>query len=326
MPLERRAQTLGVVAFATIGEVTGSLIWGVYHYRLHNLPLFVPPAHGLVYLTGLVARARARAHARALVVVGGRDRGDLGPARAHRAAPPRRRRRDRRAAAAGLPLALAQPRDLRRACSSSSPRSSCTAPRSGRGAGRATLPGLGIPDGNPPSGVASGYVWFDVMALLVAPYLLGLTRRLAARRPMIRAARGVSLGTPTPERRSTMKLLLTSAGIKNPSIQDALVDLLGQADCRVRRPLHPDRVVRARHGGFRGAWRFITGQATTPMMRTRLEVPRRARAHGAARRIDKEHWVPVVEEADVLLVNGGDALYLAPPHAGSPAWPTSCRR
>ena len=32
------------------------------------------------------------------------------------------------------------------------------------------LPGLGIPDGNPPSGVASGYVWFDVMALLVAPY------------------------------------------------------------------------------------------------------------------------------------------------------------
>ena len=29
-----------------------------------------------------------------------------------------------------------------------------------------TLPGLGIPDGNPPSGVASGYVWFDVMAML----------------------------------------------------------------------------------------------------------------------------------------------------------------
>src|SRR4030095_13165095 len=35
-----------------------------------------------------------------------------------------------------------------------------------------TLPGLGIPDGNPPSGVASGYVWFDVMALLVAPWLV----------------------------------------------------------------------------------------------------------------------------------------------------------
>ncbi|HEY2074033.1 MAG TPA: hypothetical protein VGG88_10705, partial [Gaiellaceae bacterium] len=35
-----------------------------------------------------------------------------------------------------------------------------------------TLPGLGIADGNPPSGVASGYVWFDVMALLVAPWLV----------------------------------------------------------------------------------------------------------------------------------------------------------
>ena len=30
----------------------------------------------------------------------------------------------------------------------------------------AEMPGLGIPDGNPPSGVASGYIWFDVMALL----------------------------------------------------------------------------------------------------------------------------------------------------------------
>src|SRR5205814_4424013 len=48
-----RAQALGVVVFATVGEVTGSLVWGVYHYRLHNLPLFIPPAHGLVYVSGL---------------------------------------------------------------------------------------------------------------------------------------------------------------------------------------------------------------------------------------------------------------------------------
>ncbi len=39
-----------------------------------------------------------------------------------------------------------------------------------------TLPGLGIPDGNPPSGVASGYVWFDVMALLLAPALVAAAR------------------------------------------------------------------------------------------------------------------------------------------------------
>jgi hypothetical protein len=42
----------------------------------------------------------------------------------------------------------------------------------------AELPGLGIPDGNPPSGVASGYVWFDVMALLVAPWLVKAGRAL----------------------------------------------------------------------------------------------------------------------------------------------------
>ena len=47
-----RAQVIGVVLFATVAEVTGSLIWGVYRYRLHNLPLFIPPAHGLVYLSG----------------------------------------------------------------------------------------------------------------------------------------------------------------------------------------------------------------------------------------------------------------------------------
>jgi len=39
------------------------------------------------------------------------------------------------------------------------------------------LPGLGIPDGNPPSGVASGYVWFDVMALVFAPRLLTAGQR-----------------------------------------------------------------------------------------------------------------------------------------------------
>src|SRR5439155_10119834 len=47
----------------------------------------------------------------------------------------------------------------------------------------AELPGLGVPDGNPPSGVASGYVWFDVMALLTAPLALALVRRRVSRTP-----------------------------------------------------------------------------------------------------------------------------------------------
>ena len=58
-----RAQALGVVVFATVGEVTGSLVWGVYRYRLHNLPLFIPPAHGLVYLSGLALAALVRERA-----------------------------------------------------------------------------------------------------------------------------------------------------------------------------------------------------------------------------------------------------------------------
>jgi len=52
-PRRVRAQTLAVVVIATCGEVIGSLIWGLYSYRLENLPAFVPPGHGLVYLAGL---------------------------------------------------------------------------------------------------------------------------------------------------------------------------------------------------------------------------------------------------------------------------------
>jgi hypothetical protein len=35
------------------------------------------------------------------------------------------------------------------------------------------VPGTGIPDGNPPSGAASGYVFFDIAALTLAPAVLG---------------------------------------------------------------------------------------------------------------------------------------------------------
>jgi hypothetical protein len=41
-----------------------------------------------------------------------------------------------------------------------------------------TIPGTGIPQGNPPSGVASGYVWFDVVALALAPVLMRWTARI----------------------------------------------------------------------------------------------------------------------------------------------------
>jgi hypothetical protein len=173
---ERRAQALGVVVFATIGEVTGSLIWGVYHYRLHNLPLFVPPAHGLVYLTGLSLATSLRRHtgtlvATAAVVAAGW--GLLGLTVLPR--------RDV-AGAFGVPLLLVFLwRGRNRAVYAgvflvvASLELYGTAIGTWRWAHE--LPGLGIPDGNPPSGVASCYVWFDVMALLVAPMILSFLRR-----------------------------------------------------------------------------------------------------------------------------------------------------
>jgi len=64
-----RAQVAVVIAFATAVEYTFSPLLGVYVYRLDNVPAFVPPGHGLVYL-GALAIGRAplvRAYRRALV-------------------------------------------------------------------------------------------------------------------------------------------------------------------------------------------------------------------------------------------------------------------
>jgi hypothetical protein len=179
---ERRAQTLFVVVFATIGEVTGSLIWGVYHYRLHNLPLFVPPAHGIVYLTGLSLAVALRRHTRGLVAVaaaGAATWGLLGllvlP------------RRDV-AGAIGVPLLLLFLwRGRNRAVYAGVFLVVASLELYGTAIGtwrwERVLPGLGIPDGNPPSGVASGYVWFDVMALLVAP-MISVRRRSLSQEPL----------------------------------------------------------------------------------------------------------------------------------------------
>ena len=177
VPAERRAQALGVVAFATLGEVTGSLVWGVYSYRLHNLPLFVPPAHGLVYLTGLSLAGALRAHTRTLVVVAavtatawaalglaGYPRLDV-------------------AGAIGVPLLLLFLwRGRNRAIYAGVFLVVAALELYGTAIGTwrwaPHVPGVGIPDGNPPSGVAAGYVWFDVMALLTAPLVLTFVRRL----------------------------------------------------------------------------------------------------------------------------------------------------
>jgi dipeptidase E len=107
-----------------------------------------------------------------------------------------------------------------------------------------------------------------------------------------------------------MRLLLTSAGIKNPSIHDALVDLLGK-------PIEESNALcipTASYGHPQvtpdAAWRFISGrEPRCPMCELGwkslgvLELT-------ALPSIDEERWVPWVRETDVLLVNGGDPLYL----------------
>lgn len=173
-----RAQALGVVMFATVGEVTGSLVWGVYRYRLHNLPLFIPPAHGLVYLSGLALVAFVRA--RVLVwcaALGAVTWGALGLGVLPRLDV---------AGAFGVPLlCVFLWRSRSRAVYAGVFLVVGALELYGTSIGTwrwaRELPGLGIPDGNPPSGVASGYVWFDVMAMLVAPYLVALASSI--RRP-----------------------------------------------------------------------------------------------------------------------------------------------
>ena len=108
-----------------------------------------------------------------------------------------------------------------------------------------------------------------------------------------------------------MKLLLTSAGINNPSIRAALVELLGK-------PIAESNALAIPTGGYgypegnrpAGVWRFISGRSGQPMTELGwksvgvLELT-------ALPSIDSERWVQWVSEADVLLVSGGDALYLA---------------
>jgi dipeptidase E len=105
-----------------------------------------------------------------------------------------------------------------------------------------------------------------------------------------------------------MKLLLTSGGIKNTSIHDALTGLLGKPIAESSALFIPTATYAM--GGPASAWRMITGRATTPLCELGwksmgvLELT-------ALPSLDPGHWLPWVQETDTLLVGGGDALYLS---------------
>ena len=107
-----------------------------------------------------------------------------------------------------------------------------------------------------------------------------------------------------------MKLLLTSAGVNNPSIHAALVGLLGKPIAESTALCIPTAGYGSSYGSPARIWRFVSGQSAQPMCELGwksvgvLELT-------ALPSIDKERWTSWVRQADVLLVNGGDALFLS---------------
>ncbi|BAJ32206.1 MULTISPECIES: Type 1 glutamine amidotransferase-like domain-containing protein [Kitasatospora] len=105
-----------------------------------------------------------------------------------------------------------------------------------------------------------------------------------------------------------MKLLLTSAGVTNESIRGALVDLLGRPLSEANALVVPTAVHPM--GGPAAAWRVASGRSRTPLAELGwkslgvLELT-------ALPSVGRERWLPWVEEADALLLSGGDSLYLA---------------
>src|SRR5215470_15578771 len=101
-----------------------------------------------------------------------------------------------------------------------------------------------------------------------------------------------------------MKLLLTSAGIKNTSIHDALVDLLGKPIAESSALCIPTAIYPF-PGGPAMAYRFISGKTASPMCELGwkslgvLELT-------ALPSIKKEYWHAAVQETDALLAQGGD--------------------
>jgi hypothetical protein len=176
-----RAQTAVVVAFATVVEYVFSPTLEVYTYRFDNVPAFVPPGHGLVYLSAyaLGHAAFVERHLRAWVTVvlgvGGvwaaygvlvADRPDVLGAFWY--------------ACLALFMFFGPSQPVYVGAFVAVSYLEIVGTHLGTWAWGTRDPTGLVSIGNPPSGAAGGYGWFDLAGLLAAPYLLALTRR---RRP-----------------------------------------------------------------------------------------------------------------------------------------------
>src|SRR5512147_2285851 len=70
LPASERRLYLACVAIATAGELFLSLVWGLYTYRLGNVPMFVPPGHALMLMLGFALTRRMPEKA-AVAILGG---------------------------------------------------------------------------------------------------------------------------------------------------------------------------------------------------------------------------------------------------------------
>lgn len=191
-----KVQTGVVVVFASLVEYTFSPLLGVYLYRLHNVPAFVPPGHGLVYLAALAigrsiwVRAQTRSLVVVVVVVGGcwaaygvtvASRPDALGAFWFGCLVAFLRWGPSRGLYIGAFVVVSYLELL------------------GTSLGTWTWqphdPTGIVSIGNPPSGAAGGYGWFDLAAMLLGPAILSrttaITRRLrrCARQPSADAER-----------------------------------------------------------------------------------------------------------------------------------------
>jgi dipeptidase E len=106
-----------------------------------------------------------------------------------------------------------------------------------------------------------------------------------------------------------VRLLLTSGGVTNTSILDAMADLLGKPIADSGALFIPAAEWGRPMCMPASAWRFIAGRSPSPMCDLSwkavgvLELT-------ALPSIGEERWIPWVREADVLLADGGGAAYL----------------
>jgi hypothetical protein len=175
-----RAQTAVVVVFASAVEVVFSPLLQVYEYRFDNVPMYVPPGHGLVYLSALAlghagfVRRRLGVWEAAVVVVGGAwaahglllaERPDALGAFWY-------------VCLVGF-IAFGPSKQVYIGAFAVVSYLELLGTHLGNWAWDAVDLTGWVSIGNPPSGAAGGYGWFDLAGLLLAPYLV----RVVSRRP-----------------------------------------------------------------------------------------------------------------------------------------------